>query len=68
MEERFTKLNDFYRPAVETALRPFTAAPAAAGERRLHTDWIQVARVLVVVRLRQNLRLRRGDFDGRRTQ
>ena len=35
MEERFTKLNDFYRPAVETALRPFTAAPAAAGERRM---------------------------------
>ena len=35
MEEGFTKLNDFYRPAAEPALRPFTTAPAAVGERRL---------------------------------
>ena len=35
MEERFTKLNDFYGPAAGTALRPFTTAPAAGGDRRM---------------------------------
>ena len=39
MEERFTKLNDFYGPAAGTALRPFTTAPAAGGDRRMQYNY-----------------------------
>lgn len=48
MEERFTKLNDFYGPAAGTARRPFTTAPAAVGDRRMQPGYLVVFHYAVI--------------------